>query len=281
MQIGYLWVDSLCIIQDDESEMVEVVDKMDSIYRESILTIVAASGQNAHSGIPVVRPKTRFLEQHALNVRGVQLVDSVDHRQFQRQTKFREPLWVSSTPWAQRAWTFQEALVSRRSLFFTSEQVYWSCREGLLSEDTTEYFPLNERYDSQFDPLEYQRIATTFATRRLTYEADIGRAYLGTQNYLDKKWGGHRFSWGLPHGTFGSFLMWEWQFNPDRRMRQGTHGIRQLDGAVVKVPFPSWSWMAWTGGGQLLDFYGDEPGAHSPLFFVFDLATELSATSQQ
>jgi len=119
LRIDYLWIDSLCIIQDDESVMLEVVDKMDSVYREGILTIVAATGADAYSGIPGVRPDTRFLEQCSLNVRGVQLLDSVDEHQFRIYHESKDPEWVSSAPWSRRAWTFQEALVSRRSLFFT------------------------------------------------------------------------------------------------------------------------------------------------------------------
>ncbi|KAG8668294.1 hypothetical protein FPOAC2_07598 [Fusarium poae] len=282
LQIGHIWIDSLCIIQDDESDMIQVIDKMDTIYRESILTIVAASGIDAHSGIPGIRTGTRSLEQHPLEIRGVGLIDSVDTGQFRFQGPFQEPLWISNTPWAQRAWTFQEALVSRRSLFFTAEQVYWSCREGLLSEDTTEHFRNNEspyvpkkRLDSNFDPQSYLKLATTFSTRRLTYEADIGRAFLGAQKHLDRKWGGHKFSWGLPHGSFGSFLMWERPAQEDRRIRIGTHPIRQRDGSIVQVPFPSWSWMGWTDGGKLVSFYGDEPKPHSPTFYVFDSAAEL------
>ncbi|KAF4993775.1 hypothetical protein FGRMN_6249 [Fusarium graminum] len=283
LHIGHLWIDSLCIIQDDEAVMLEVVDKMDSIYGESILTIVAATGSDAFSGIPGVRPRTRFLEQQELEIRGVQFIDSVDAHQFRMQTKFEEPQWISGTPWARRAWTFQEALVSRRALFFTSEQVYWSCRAGLLSEDTTDYLNLKggydcngNRMDSEFWPSDYEDIALTFSTRRLTYEADIGRAYLGTQNYLGSKWGGHKFSWGLPHGAFGAFLVWEWPFESERRLRQGTHAVRQHDGGIVKVPFPSWSWMSWTEGGRLISFYGDEPNAHCPLFFVFNSASQLT-----
>ncbi|QPC78200.1 hypothetical protein HYE68_008952 [Fusarium pseudograminearum] len=282
LHIKYIWIDSLCIIQDDESDMIQVIDKMDSIYRESILTIVAATGSDAYSGIPGVRSGTRALEQHPLEIRGVELIDSVDTGQFRFQGPFQEPLWISNTPWAKRAWTFQEALVSRRSLFFTAEQAYWSCREGLLSEDTTEHFPNNEyphlarkRLDSTFSPQEYLQIATTFSTRRLTYEADIGRAYLGTQNFLDRKWDGHKFSWGLPHGSFGSFMMWERPSEDDRRIRTGTHPIRQRDGSIVKVPFPSWSWMSWSDGGKLISFFGDEPEPHSPKFYVFDSAAEL------
>jgi hypothetical protein len=287
LQIGHLWIDSLCIIQDDESVMLEVVDKMDSVYREGILTLIAASGAGAYSGIPGVRPNTRFLEQHALEIRGVQLIDSVDEHQFSFYGSSKEPEWIDGSPWSRRAWTFQEALVSRRSLFFTSEQVYWSCREGPMSEDTTEYLDLDsfkksaeERIDSDYSPGEYESIAITFSTRSLTYEADIGRAYQATQNYLEKKWAGQKLSWGLPHGTFGPYLVWQRPFDSSRRLRKGTHAVRQLDGTIVKVPFPSWSWMAWTESSeasQLMTYYGDEPRPHSPWFFVFDSAAQLVA----
>ncbi|KAF4943085.1 hypothetical protein FSARC_15058, partial [Fusarium sarcochroum] len=285
LQIGYLWIDSLCIIQDDESVMLEVVDKMESVYREGILTIIAASGADAYSGIPGVRPNTRFLEQRALEIRGVQLIDSVDENGFRIYTNWKEhPEWVSYTHWSRRAWTFQEALVSRRSLFFTLEQVYWSCREGLMSEDTTEHLDLEafekeeeDRMDSPYNPEEYERIAVTFSTRSLTYEVDIGRAFQATQNYLGKKWPGFKLSWGLPHYTFGPSLMWEWPFHENRRLRKGTHTVRQHDGTIVKLPFPSWSWMAWTEGPRIKisHGYGDEVRPHSPWFFIFDSASVL------
>ncbi|KAJ4127763.1 hypothetical protein NW768_008036 [Fusarium equiseti] len=289
LRIGYLWIDSLCIVQDDESVMLEVVDKMDSVYREGILTIVAASGADAYSGIPGVRPNTRFLEQRPLEIRGMQLIDSVDENEFRIYTHLKDhPEWVSHTPWSRRAWTFQEALVSRRSLFFTSEQVYWSCREGLMSEDTTEHLdleafgkPEEDRRDSLFNPHEYEGIVASFCTRYLTYEADMGRAFQATQNYLEKKWPGFKLSWGLPHTSFGICLMWEWPFDENRRLRKGTHAVRQHDDTVVKVPYPSWSWMAWTEGPRLnvsgLSGYGTESLPHSPWFFVFDSALDLVA----
>jgi hypothetical protein len=285
LYISHLWVDSLCIIQDDEEDILDKVDKMESIYGESILTIIAATGLDAYSGIPGVHPGTRFVEQHKLEIRGVQLIDSVDEHQFRMHTFFEEPEWVSRLPWARRAWTFQEAIVSRRRLFFTPEQVYWSCREGILSEDTTDYLNLagntwdGELKDSEFRPSEYINIAKTFSTRWLTFEADIGRAYLGTQNYLDRKWGGHKFSWGLPHGAFGAFLMWEWSASTTRRLREGTHPVRQPNGTIIKVRYPTWSWMAWTEGGRLKTYYGDEDRAHCPLYFVFDSASQLTPIS--
>ncbi|KAF4970231.1 hypothetical protein FSARC_2696 [Fusarium sarcochroum] len=277
LDIGYLWIDSLCIIQDEESDLIEFIEKMDVIYNESILSIIAASGLSADSGIPGLHPGTRTLEQRLIEARGVPLVDCIDHKMMRFNSYFTEPEWIAGTPWAQRAWTFQEALVSRRILFFTAEQVYWSCREGMLSEDTVDYFPPHGglvddelRLEDNFKSMEYHNIAKTFSSRKLTFEADIMRAYLGTQNYLEKKWSGQKFSWGLPHEAFGRFLMWEWSFRTSRRMRNGTHAIKSPTGDIARVTFPSWSWISWTNGGQLVDFYGDEDGARTPSFFVYD-----------
>ncbi|KAM0547572.1 hypothetical protein ACHAPJ_010316 [Fusarium lateritium] len=272
LDIDYLWIDSLCIIQDEESDLIEFIEQMDLIYNESVLTIIAASGLSADSGIPGLRPGTRTLEQRPIEARGVPLIDCVDYRMIRHQTKFQEPEWISGTPWAQRAWTFQEALVTRRLLFFTAEQVYWSCREGLLSEDTVDYFADPEflKLNDRFRSLEYNNIAQAFSTRKLTFEADIMRAYLGTQNHLEKRWPGQKFSWGLPHEAFGRFLMWEWSSWIPRRLRRGTHAIKSPTGAINRVVFPSWSWLSWTNGGQLVDFYGDEGSARTPSFFVYD-----------
>ena len=47
----YLWVDALCIVQDDESSKVELINNMDRVYAESAVTIVAASGWHADAGL--------------------------------------------------------------------------------------------------------------------------------------------------------------------------------------------------------------------------------------
>ena len=55
----YLWVDSLCLIQDDEREVEECTTAMDKYYSMAILTIVAASGTDAYAGLPGVHPTPR------------------------------------------------------------------------------------------------------------------------------------------------------------------------------------------------------------------------------
>jgi Heterokaryon incompatibility protein (HET) len=62
--LRYLWVDSLCIVQDDTSgEKAEAISKMDLVYGAAFVTIVAATGDNADAGLPGVRPGTRGYRQ--------------------------------------------------------------------------------------------------------------------------------------------------------------------------------------------------------------------------
>lgn len=51
LQYRYLWVDSLCITQDDLPNKQLHIANMDSVYRNAILTLVAASGRSAQSGL--------------------------------------------------------------------------------------------------------------------------------------------------------------------------------------------------------------------------------------
>lgn len=59
----YLWVDALCLIQDDEADMRSGIQIMDSIYQGSVLTITAASGSDANAGLPGLRSNSRQSSQ--------------------------------------------------------------------------------------------------------------------------------------------------------------------------------------------------------------------------
>jgi hypothetical protein len=111
----YLWVDQFCIDQENSQERHIQISNMDKIYEGAIATIVAASGDGANSGLPGV--SCRRLRQPRFKVGNMVLASTLPQVSF--------PLTAST--WATRAWTYQEAVISRRCLFFTDYQVYFSC----------------------------------------------------------------------------------------------------------------------------------------------------------
>lgn len=60
----YLWVDSLCLLQDDINELQECVAIMDLFYDMALLTIVAGSGEDAWCGLPGVSPTARVIKPY-------------------------------------------------------------------------------------------------------------------------------------------------------------------------------------------------------------------------
>ncbi|KAI4244556.1 MAG: hypothetical protein L6R42_010434, partial [Xanthoria sp. 1 TBL-2021] len=65
----FLWVDRLCIVQDDEAHLQAHVWNMERIYGDSVLLIIAADGDNAESGLLGVRPGTRDCQQTVLPIK--------------------------------------------------------------------------------------------------------------------------------------------------------------------------------------------------------------------
>jgi Heterokaryon incompatibility protein (HET) len=59
----YIWVDSLCLIEDDPDALLSGAEAMDIIYEAYTLTIIAATWTDANSGLPGLRFNSRKVEQ--------------------------------------------------------------------------------------------------------------------------------------------------------------------------------------------------------------------------
>ncbi|TGJ87753.1 hypothetical protein E0Z10_g1001 [Xylaria hypoxylon] len=144
----FLWVDRHCIDQNDEANKAKELAVMDHIYENATLTIVAMAGTDDTYGLPGIgtEPIVSRNEQPQANLAGHTLVSlSPDILTSVRKSE-----------WSTRAWTFQEALLSRRCLLFTPDQVYFICRTTYRSESLPN-FP-NIRLDrgndtvAEYDP---------------------------------------------------------------------------------------------------------------------------------
>lgn len=177
--IRYLWVDALCIVQDDEASKVKEIDQMGKIYSNATLTISAASAAHATDGflhkpftsngceIPFLLPDGKFgkvlvvpsQETKAITSKKVEIqkyplnyyhwrdqersVDFAAYRAKIPQTNPRGEDWPLDT----RAWAFQEYMLSPRLLIFGPDDVRWRCQVTRLEP----LFPNPIRYRGAAD----------------------------------------------------------------------------------------------------------------------------------
>lgn len=130
LEIRFLWIDSLCIIQDDMSSKNTEMQMMVDIYKNAIVTISASRAKDISQGI--------------LNRRiplGTRFPDHVFEMRYNKNLT-RPGSVVLSKDWSllsvpeddpldYRAWALQERLVSRRIIDIGSQQTRWVCHSLL------------------------------------------------------------------------------------------------------------------------------------------------------
>lgn len=72
----YLWVDSLCIIQNDPVFQKQQIDIMDEIYACASYTIIAAAGDHANAGLPGMSTWLRECQRHIITIQDVEVSNS-------------------------------------------------------------------------------------------------------------------------------------------------------------------------------------------------------------
>lgn len=129
LEIPYIWIDSLCIVQDPEGkEWNEQASKMSEIYGGSIATLVVASSSTVMDGFL----KERQLHYIPIPSSDIPIGGTADAKAPARL--HLSPEWDENEdsakgPWASRGWTMQEGLLPNRLLYYTSSQMIWRCCE--------------------------------------------------------------------------------------------------------------------------------------------------------
>ncbi|KAF4458132.1 hypothetical protein F53441_67 [Fusarium austroafricanum] len=247
---NFLWVDALCIAQDDPEELGHQTARMDQIYSKAVFTILAACGEDADSGLAGLpnTPRDIFQRQIQVSPNGLHITPCV--------TMIEEDTLQYSS-WGTRGWTFQERLLSRRSLIFTNTQVYWCCDSTTWEEESlldlpgstasvnSHSFGCYDEWDDNYAKFSTDRIdmyITQFSERKFTFPSDVLPAFLGIIRRFEHL-NNEKLHWGVNVSTFDQALTWN--FGHTRRREMYTYITE--DSVVRKVPYPSWSWLGWKG----------------------------------
>jgi hypothetical protein len=139
LNIRYLWIDALCIIQDSAADWAIESAQMAQYYKGSRVMISALSSPGAGHGILHPRtgdkraPKTSFNGTELFVRPALEDVWSVIQDENHYGSDVRNG--ISIQPLNSRAWTLQERLFAPRILHYTAEQLIWQCKTCIASED--------------------------------------------------------------------------------------------------------------------------------------------------
>ena len=249
----YLWVDKYCIVQGNASHRREAISNMDQIYAGAEVTIVALHGDNDGAGLPGVSSIPRSSLQQVCIQNG-HVISTLPPL----ATVLHQSIWST------RGWTYQEARLSRRCLFFSEHQVYFSCRLMTLSEAVPHRpstSPVANRLNSTgltpetfaapgmwLAPVGLFLDRMTYTKRNLSYPQDALDAFKGILrlNPFVTLWGipVARTGWDIdPYLAFAMGLLW--MRRP--RISIDSHVIDSVGQTGSRRPgFPTWSWASVT-----------------------------------
>ncbi|PTD06096.1 hypothetical protein FCULG_00012323 [Fusarium culmorum] len=127
LDIRYIWIDSLCILQDLAQDWEIEATKMETVYSTSKVTIIAASSTSCHSGFLGVNLHSIQLRK-PLNASFQLTASPLRTSGFHKLQRDGQPYDYLDT----RGWTFQEEFLSSRYLKFTNDDIQWKCSAGSI-----------------------------------------------------------------------------------------------------------------------------------------------------
>jgi hypothetical protein len=242
LQYRYVWIDRYCIPQKDAHARTVQTNRMDEIYHNADVTLIACAGADPSYGLPGVSiPRKRCPALHLGEPGYLQMIPTVCD--------------IDSSVWATRAWTYQEALLATRRLYFTDRQLYFETNERVESELTT-----HSRFSSPVGSGTRIHARTVLALwvgdilqdivaysrRSLCFTADILRAFSGILAFYEHN-ASIRHHWDIPCSNNAPASLQSSRSGWILTFEESLQWSRISNPARPRLEFPSWSWVGWDG----------------------------------
>jgi len=273
----YLWIDSLCIIQDSNDDWQREAANMGNIYKNSVFTIAASHiFKDSASLLNGSRHLGEFVEFHT---------HSEEHHLSGRLFAQSKNYQIERPEWLSRAWTLQEELLSPRLLNWGRRMLSWKCRTLVASEN----YPLHSNRPDYLTLLQeegsnnmlnriclpsselqnlkdqpnvlalWRRILADFNQRSITKDNDRLPAISGIAKEVARHTGYH-YKAGLWSENIHEELFWHSTRDPRYRGTKPTSYVA-----------PSWSWAS-------LNF--SPIGIEVPFWRIFHIGHEIKPIAE-
>ena len=243
--VKYLWIDSLCICQDDEGDWERESANMAAVYSNSYLTIAATGAQGNSSGCFISRPIQKYVEFAFTSDEGVKGHIQAFIIPLSKAARYRLTYEMPKEPLTDRGWALQERMLAHRTLHYATDQMYFECNEAFLSEDGIHIIDQHHNiYGPSKAPFIQQELSGSldswsnlvwdYGRRKLTKPSDKLPAISGLAKRFEQLLQDD-YVVGLWRKTLVENLLW-----------QAVGGGRRCK-AADEYRAPSWSWIAVDG----------------------------------
>jgi hypothetical protein len=259
LRIRFIWIDSLCIIQDDDLDWKIESARMAAIYSNSYLNIAATGASDSRGGCLFPRnlqhvSRTFEIGSHPINpspstdhdeptvfVRAS--FESVHHRYSTRSTYDTDLPDTKVVPLLSRAWVFQERHLAPRTLHFHPSEMVMECKSTLCCECTGLDRLVTRPRRNSFDLKSLDgrmawdywfEVVEEFSRLRLTRESDRLPALIGVATVFQASLKCAYLA-GLWEKDIARGLLWD-----VTRYENATGPVRRHKRSTM----PSWSWAS-------------------------------------
>jgi hypothetical protein len=252
--LRYIWIDALCILQDDHDDWAAESSKMGDIYHGSTLSVTANDSTSTSGGV--------FIQGSASLFERTTYARAFLRAMYPKNNKETLihviPEQGDRSALNERGWTLQESILSPRTIGVTNSELKWSCERGTFWESGIEYAQGNTAYGNtpilrvgraQKPNRIWWRWMESYSSRRLTFPEDRLPAILGLINYY------RHITKDVP--VLG---LWESSLHEDlvwgrRTIRSGREADRLVDQNL-----PSWSPFSCDQAIDFTAWHGDDEG---------------------
>jgi hypothetical protein len=251
--LRYIWIDSLCIIQDSKLDWQSEASRMADVYKNSYVTVAAEASKDSHMGM---------LNARTFDFEPIELPFNSKARNIYSTVYVRPALddWEtcvngSKSTLSSRGWVLQESLLAPRTIRMSSQQMFWECKSHSLAEgNVTPLVPTKQRNrewdwshskrfvgvrdaEREISYLQWSSIIENYSARNLSFPSDIFPALEGLAREFNTRLT-DKYIAGIWKRDLLRGLLW--------RIEDSKSGdiARQADPPRA----PSWSWASSTGG---------------------------------
>ncbi|KAI1407943.1 HET-domain-containing protein [Hypoxylon sp. FL1857] len=240
--VEYVWIDSLCIIQDSPEDWKREAVTMHLVYKYAQATIVAAAAKSSRDGFLVrntrMTPAVKIAyPSESSGQANPWMILYPSSEESQRDFEYEDSQWNT------RGWTFQERYLSTRLLYFCKNMLHFECRTCKCSEEGESAIfanPSNSLWPRAKLPTDtwfkiWSDMIIKYTMRKLTYGDDKLIAVQSIVNEMKEHVPG-------PYIEFAG--VWQANIHKDLLWRPWAGIPTYPDNYRA----PSWSWASTDGG---------------------------------